>query len=113
MGQKRQIQGVVVSDKTPKTIVVELESHRRHPKYKKRVSFRAKYYAHDENEIAHVGDTVTIQESRPLSKLKRFVLVSVDKKALEDIKIAEEREVEELLHEKDKEEVTEEAKEEE
>ncbi len=104
MGQKRQIQGVVISDKAPKTIVVELKSYKRHPKYKKRVSFRAKYYAHDENELAHVGDTVTIQESRPLSKLKRFVLVSVDKKALEDIKIAEEREVEELLHEHSEEE---------
>lgn len=99
MGQKREIQGVVVSDKSSKTIVVELESYRKHPKYKKRVAFKGKYYAHDENEVAHVGDVVTIRECRPLSALKRFELVSVDKKALEDIKIAEEKEVEELLHE--------------
>ena len=101
---RRTIQGVVISDKASKTIVVELRGYKKHPKYKKRVGFRAKYYAHDENELAHVGDTVTIEESRPLSALKRFVLKSVDKKALEDIKVAEEREVQELLHEKEAEE---------
>lgn len=104
MGQKRTIQGVVVSNKTPKTITVELTSYKKHPKYKKRVSFKAKYYAHDENNIANVGDVVTIEECRPLSALKRFKLVSVDKKALEDIKVMEEREVEELLHKEEKEE---------
>ncbi len=101
--KRRKIQGVVISDKTPKTIVVELTGYRKHPKYKKRVQFRSKYYAHDENELAHLGDVVTIQESRPISKLKRFVLVSVDKKALEDIKVLEEREIEEVLHEHEEE----------
>lgn len=101
MTNRRQIQGVVVSNKAPKTITVELTSYRNHPKYKKRVSFKSKYYAHDENEIANIGDTVTIEECRPLSHLKRFKLVSVDKKALEDIKVLEEREVEELLHEEE------------
>lgn len=101
--KRRKIQGVVISDKTPKTIVVELTGYRKHPKYKKRVQFRSKYYAHDEKELAHLGDVVTIQESRPISKLKRFVLVSVDKKALEDIKVLEEREIEEVLHEHEEE----------
>lgn len=101
--KRRKIQGVVISDKTPKTIVVELTGYRKHPKYKKRVQFRSKYYAHDENVLAHLGDVVTIQESRPISKLKRFVLVSVDKKALEDIKVLEEREIEEVLHEHEEE----------
>lgn len=101
MVQKRKIQGVVISDKTPKTIVVEVTGYRKHPKYKKRVAYRGKYYAHDENGLAHKGDVVTIMESRPLSKLKRFVLISVDQKALEDVKVIEEKEVEEVLHEKE------------
>lgn len=109
VSKRRRIQGVVISDKTPKTIVVELTGYRKHPKYKKRVQFRTKYYAHDENNIAHVGDVVTIQESRPLSKLKRFVLVSVDQKALEDIKVLEEKEIEEVLHEKEEQEEAKEA----
>ena len=60
MDHKKRITGVVVSDKSAKTIVVQMEGYRKHPKYKKRVQFRNKYYAHDENEIAHVGDVVTI-----------------------------------------------------
>ncbi len=98
MDHRRKIQGVVVSDKAPKTIVVELTGYKKHSKYQKRVQYRAKYYAHDENEIAHVGDTVTISECRPLSALKRFTLVSVDKKAVESIKVLEEKEVEKALH---------------
>ena len=78
---RRAIQGVVVSDKNEKTIVVLVETHKRHPKYGKRVKYAKKYYAHDENNEAKVGDTVTIMETRPLSALKRFRLVSVDKKA--------------------------------
>ena len=79
---RRTIQGVVVSDKNAKTIVVLVETYKRHTKYTKRVKYGKKYYAHDENEIAKVGDTVTIMECRKLSALKRFRLVSVDKKAL-------------------------------
>lgn len=103
MDHKKRITGVVVSNKSAKTIVVQMEGYRKHPKYKKRVQFRNKYYAHDENEIARVGDVVTIEESRPLSALKRFVLVSVDKKALESIKVAESEELKEVLHEEEKE----------
>lgn len=87
---RRAIQGVVVSDKNEKTIVVLVETHKRHPKYGKRVKYSKKYYAHDENNEAKVGDTVTIMETRPLSALKRFRLVSVDKKAEIIEKIEEE-----------------------
>lgn len=79
---RRTIQGVVVSDKNDKTIVVLVETYVRHSKYGKRVKYGKKYYAHDENNIAHVGDTVTIMETRPLSATKRFRLISVDKTAV-------------------------------
>ena len=99
MDHRKRITGVVVSAKTPKTITVMVEGYRKHPKYKKRVQFRHKYYAHDELNSAKVGDTVTIEESRPLSALKRFRLVSIDKKAVEDVKIVESEELKEVLHE--------------
>ena len=83
------IQGVVVSDKNAKTIVVLVETHKKHSKYGKRVKYGKKYYAHDENCEAKVGDTVTIMECRKLSALKRFRLVSVDKKAVLSVKEAE------------------------
>ena len=87
---RRAIQGVVVSDKNDKTIVVLVETHKRHTKYGKRVKYSKKYYAHDENNEAKVGDTVTIMETRPLSATKRFRLVSIDKKGDEDVKEARE-----------------------
>ena len=83
------IQGVVVSDKNDKTIVVLVETHKRHPKYGKRVKTGNKYYAHDENNEAKVGDTVTIMACRRMSASKRFRLVSVDKKAEMTVKEAE------------------------
>lgn len=81
--------GVVVSDKMDKTIVVLVETHIKHPKYGKRVKYSNKYVAHDELNEAHVGDTVTIMHTRKLSATKRFRLVSIDKKALSDIKTTE------------------------
>lgn len=93
---RRAIQGVVVSDKNDKTIVVLVETHKRHTKYGKRVKYSKKYYAHDENNEAKVGDTVTIMETRPLSATKRFRLVSIDKRGDEDLKEAK-AEVEEEL----------------
>lgn len=87
--RRTSLQGVVVSNKMNKTIVVEVETHKKHPKYAKRVKYSNKYYAHDENNVAKVGDTVTIMGCRPLSATKRFRLVSVDKKAVEPIKVAE------------------------
>ena len=86
---RRAIQGVVVSDKNAKTIVVLVETHKRHSKYGKRVKYGKKYYAHDENNEAKVGDTVTIMETRKLSATKRFRLVSIDKKAELSVKEAE------------------------
>ena len=98
--RRTSLQGVVVSDKMAKTIVVEVETHKKDAKYSKRVKYSNKYYAHDEKGEAHVGDTVTIMACRPLSALKRFRLVSIDKKALKEIKeleaeIIEEEKIEE------------------
>lgn len=86
---RRAIQGVVVSDKNDKTIVVLVETHKRHSKYGKRVKYCKKYYAHDENNEAKTGDTVTIMECRRLSASKRFRLVSIDKNAELSVKEAE------------------------
>ena len=84
--RRTQLQGVVVSDKMSKTIVVEVETHKRHPKYAKRIKYSNKYYAHDEKGEAKVCDVVTIMACRPLSALKRFRLVSIDKRHQESIK---------------------------
>ncbi len=86
---RRTIQGVVVSDKNDKTIVVLVETYKKHAKYGKRVKYGKKYYAHDENNEAHNGDTVTIMETRRLSASKRFRLVSIDQKAVLSVKEAE------------------------
>ncbi len=94
---RRTVQGVVVSDKNDKTIVVLVETHKRHPKYGKRVKYGKKYYAHDENNEAKNGDTVTIMETRRLSATKRFRLVSIDKKAVLTVKEAEAELKEEIL----------------
>ncbi len=77
---RRRLQGVVVSDKMQKTIVVQTERYKAHPIYKKRVLVHKKYKVDDHQEIAHVGDTVIFEECRPLSHDKRFRLVSVVKK---------------------------------
>ena len=104
--RRTSLQGVVVSDKMNKTIVVEVETHKRHPKYAKRIKYSNKYYAHDENNEAKVGDVVTIMGCRPLSATKRFRLVSIDKKHQESIKEvleaekAMEEQVEEIVEEK-------------
>ena len=116
--RRTQLQGVVVSNKKNKTIVVEVETHKKHAKYAKRVKYSSKYYAHDENNVANVGDTVTIMACRPLSATKRWRLVSVDKKSLGDLKeevkevLAEEAAMEEAKVEEAKVEVKEEVKEE-
>lgn len=73
---KRVLQGKVVSDKNDKTIVVLVERRFLHPLYKKTVRRTKKYHAHDENNNFKVGDTVRIQECRPLSKLKTWEVVS-------------------------------------
>ena len=104
---RRTIQGVVVSNKNDKTIVVLVETHKRHAKYGKRVKYGKKYYAHDENNEAKTGDTVTIMETRRLSATKRFRLVSIDKKAVMSVKEAEAELKEEILEVKAEEKVEE------
>ena len=72
---KRILQGTVVSDKNDKTVVVRVERRFTHPVMKKTVRLSKKYKAHDENNACKVGDTVFIQESRPISKDKTGVVV--------------------------------------
>ena len=73
--------GRVVSDKMDKTIVVSVERLARHPLYKRVIRLTTKFKAHDESNEAHVGDTVLIEESRPLSATKRWRLVRIVAKA--------------------------------
>lgn len=70
----RTITGVVVSTKMDKTVVVSVDSYKSHPKYHKKFKVTKKFYAHDEANTCKEGDTVTIVESRPLSKLKRWAV---------------------------------------
>lgn len=79
---RKVYQGVVVSDKMDKTIIVEISTSRRHGVYGKRVKYSKKFVAHDENNEAKMGDTVTIMETRPLSATKRFRLLKVVEKAV-------------------------------
>ena len=72
---KRMLQGVVVSDKNSKTRVVKVERRFTHPVLKKTIRSSKKYHAHDEANRSKVGDIVWIEESKPISKLKRWVVV--------------------------------------
>lgn len=76
-GNRKQRVGEVVSNKMTKTIVVRVERRFPHPQFKKIVTSYKKLYAHDEKAEAKIGDTVRIEETRPLSKLKRWRLVEV------------------------------------
>ena len=82
-GKRKQRVGEVVSNKMTKTIVVRVERRYQHAQFKKIVTAYKKFYAHDEKAEAKVGDTVRIEESRPLSKLKRWRLVEVVDRAVE------------------------------
>jgi small subunit ribosomal protein S17 len=73
---KRVMQGTVVSDKNDKTVVVQVERRFTHPVMKKTVRLTKKYKAHDENNTFKVGDTVLIEESKPISKDKRWVVIT-------------------------------------
>ena len=75
---KRILQGVVVSDKQEKTIVVKVERRFTHPLLKKTVRRSKNYHAHDEAKTYKVGDLVSIEETRPISKLKRWTVVGVE-----------------------------------
>ncbi len=76
-GKRKQLQGVVVSDKMDKTVTVEINTKTLHKKYKKYVKRRAKYKAHDENNACKVGSKVVIEETRPLSKTKRWRVLQI------------------------------------
>lgn len=78
VGFKRKLKGEVISDSRDKSIVVRVERRFKHPIYSKFVTKSKKYHAHDEANTAKLGDVVTIIESRPFSKLKKWALVSVN-----------------------------------
>ncbi len=78
---KKTLQGIVVSNKMDKTIVISVERYKKHPLYKKYIRTRKKYKAHDERNECSIGDTVKIIECRPLSKAKRWRLIELVKKA--------------------------------
>jgi small subunit ribosomal protein S17 len=82
-GHRKERQGRVISNKMAKTIVVQVRRRFPHPQYKKVVTAYSKFYAHDEKSEAKVGDLVTIQETRPLSKLKRWRLTQIDERGAE------------------------------
>lgn len=73
---KKQLQGKIISDKMQKTVVVEVERIKEHPKYKRRFKLHKKYKAHNENPEIKLGDMVVIQECNPISKDKKFQVIS-------------------------------------
>lgn len=79
----RTLSGRVVSNKMDKTIVVMIERKVKHPLYGKIIKRSTKVHAHDENNECNIGDTVTVVESRPLSKTKSFSLVSIDERGVQ------------------------------
>ena len=101
-GKRETKTGRVVSDRMDKTIVVSVERLARHPLYKRVIRLTTKFKAHDESNEARIGDTVLIEESRPLSATKRWRLVSVVARAghhaLPTEIVAEEAETTEAIH---------------
>ncbi len=77
---RKELIGIVVSNKMQKTIVVEVTRKKAHPLYGRVISIRKKFYAHDEKNEAHPGDFVRIEETRPLSRLKRWQLKEIVRK---------------------------------
>jgi small subunit ribosomal protein S17 len=82
---KRTLQGVVVSDKQDKTVIVRVERRFTHPELKKTIRRSSKFHAHDENNEFSVGDIVWIQEHRPISKLKRWTVIKGEKRGGHDL----------------------------
>jgi small subunit ribosomal protein S17 len=102
-GKRKTKVGRVVSDRMDKTIVVSVERLARHPLYKRVIRLTTKFKAHDETNDARIGDTVLIEESRPLSATKRWRLVSIIQRAGEhglpgETVVAEEAAVTEAIH---------------
>lgn len=73
--RKKILKGVVVSDKMDKTVVVMVEGIKQHPKYKRRYKVSKKYKAHDPEKKYHIGDKISIQECRPISKEKKWIVL--------------------------------------
>jgi len=100
-GKRKTMVGRVVSDKMDKTIVVSIERLARHPLYKRVVRLTSKFKAHDERNEAKVGDTVLIEESRPLSATKRWRLIEIVSQAGEgaggDV-VTDERDTTQAIH---------------
>lgn len=92
MGKQKEFIGVVTSDKMQKTVIVKTMHLSRHAKYSKILKLHNKFKAHDEKGIAKLGDTVSIVETRPLSKDKRFIVKRVLKKA-QDLHLAKPEEI--------------------
>ena len=82
MKERKELIGVVVSDKAEKTITVKVETYKKHPLYGKRVKYSKKFTAHDELNQAKEGDIVEIMETRPLSATKRYRLVKIVQEAV-------------------------------
>ena len=81
-GMKRQVNGIIISNKMDKTVVVEVERLVKHPLYKKYIRRRNKFAAHDNDNRCNIGDKVLITESRPISKLKRWRITDIIEKAV-------------------------------
>lgn len=81
MGKRKEFTGTVISDKMMKTVIVRIMRLSKHPKYGRIMKRYNKFKAHDENNTAKVGDTVKIEETRPISKDKRFRVLEIVKKA--------------------------------
>ena len=79
---RKELIGIVVSDSMDKTVVINVERRFPHPMYKKYVTKSKKYYAHDPENKCNTGDIVTILESKPISKLKRWVVLNIEKQAV-------------------------------
>jgi len=79
-GRRKELIGYVVSNRMNKTIVVQVVRRKSHPLYRRVISKAKKFYAHDEKNEAHIGDVVKLEETRPLSKLKRWKLKEIVRK---------------------------------
>jgi small subunit ribosomal protein S17 len=86
-GRRKERTGEVISNKMAKTIVVRVERRFQHPQFKKVVTSYKKFYAHDEKSEARPGDRVRIEETRPLSKLKRWKLTEIIEKNTEPARV--------------------------
>jgi len=82
MNSRKQLQGIISSSKMDKTVVVEVARRFPHPTYKKYVNRSKKYYAHDPQNLCELGDTVLIEEFRPISKLKRWKVITIKAKVI-------------------------------